>query len=162
MKKTIDLTGKLAPEFTLPDQDGNNHSLSEYTGKYVLVYFYPKDMTPGCTIEAQVFRDEMQNLSKHGLTVLGISKDTVASHKKFTQKLDLNFTLLSDADTKVAEQYGVWKEKAMFGKKYMGIARESFLISPEGKIIKHYSKVIPINHAKEVLEDIKNLIASKK
>jgi peroxiredoxin Q/BCP len=157
MPKENNLLNKSAPDFTLPDQIGKEHTLSEYLGKYVLLYFYPKDMTPGCTIEAQVFRDTMDKLSKHDIVVFGISKDTVASHKKFADKLNLNFSLLSDEDTKVVQDYGVWKEKSMFGKKYMGISRESFLIDPKGTIVKHYPKVTPANHAEEVLTDIEKI-----
>lgn len=150
---------KKAPPFRLPDQDGKIHSLADYAGQIVLLYFYPKDMTSGCTTEAQGFRDLAKEYKKAGIVVLGISIDSVKSHKKFCDKESLNFTLLSDEDKKVVEKYGVWKEKSMYGKKYMGIMRESFLVDKDGRIIKHYEKVNPIEHPAEVLRDVseKNL-----
>lgn len=150
---------KKAPPFRLPDQDGKIHSLADYAGQIVLLYFYPKDMTSGCTTEAQGFRDLAKEYKKAGIVVLGISIDSVKSHKKFCDKESLNFTLLSDEDKKVVEKYGVWKEKSMYGKKYMGIMRESFLIDKDGRIVKHYGKVSPIEHPAEVLRDVseKNL-----
>jgi len=146
-----------AKAFSLLDQDENKQSLKDYAGKYVLLYFYPKDMTPGCTIEAKCFRDSLNDLKKAGVQVLGVSADSVKSHKKFVEAHGLNFPLLSDPNRKVIRAYGVEKEKSMFGKKYMGISRESFLIDPEGKIIKHYEDVKPAEHAKEVLVDVKAL-----
>lgn len=151
------MTNKKAPTFTLEDQNKKKHTLKEYLGKKVLLYFYPKDMTPGCTVEAQCFRDTLNDLKKAGVQVLGVSADSVARHKKFAEAHGLNFPLLSDPDRKVIRKYGVEKEKSMFGKKYMGISRESFLIDEKGKIIKHYEKVKPAEHAKEVLEDAKTL-----
>lgn len=145
--------GKKAPVFKLPDQEGNMHALSDYAGKMVLLYFYPKDMTSGCTTEAQGFRDLAKEYKKAGITVLGVSVDSVKSHKKFCEKESLNFTLLSDEDKKVVEKYGVWQEKSMYGKKYMGTVRESFLIGGDGKILKHYEKVNPVAHPEEVLKD---------
>ena len=143
-----------APTFSLPDQDGNTHSLTDYAGKKVLLYFYPKDDTPGCTTEACNFRDRLNELKDHGVQVLGVSKDSVASHKKFAEKFHLNFPLLADEDGTVVEAYGVWKEKSMFGKTYMGISRKSFLIDEEGNIVKHYENVKPEEHVEEVLTDI--------
>lgn len=145
------------PTFTLPDQDGKEHSLSEYAGKWVLVYFYPKDDTPGCTIEACAIRDSWSEFQKHEIVVLGISADTTTKHRKFADKYELPFTLLSDPNKKVIKAFGVLREKSMFGKKYMGISRESFLIDPESKIVKHYEKVKPATHAQEVLSHINSL-----
>ena len=147
---------KQAFSFNLPDQNGKIHSLSDYSGKYVLLYFYPKDMTPGCTVEAKCFRDRNNEFSKRNVQVLGVSVDSVESHKKFADKHGLNFPLLADTEKKVVKAYDVWKKKKMFGKEYMGIQRDSFLIDPEGKIVKHYQKVNPKNHVEEVLNDIEN------
>ncbi len=143
-----------APDFTLPDQDGKQHSLSDYKGKWVLVYFYPKDDTPGCTKEACTIRDNWSEFEENNIIVLGISKDSVASHTKFAQKYELPFTILSDEDKEVIQMYGVWTEKSMFGKKYMGVKRSSFLINPEGKIAKIYKTVKPAEHAGQVIQDI--------
>ena len=143
-----------APPFSLPDQDDTMHSLKDYAGKKILLYFYPKDDTPGCTTEACNFRDRLNELKDHGVQVLGVSKDNVASHKKFSEKFHLNFPLLADEDGTVVEAYGVWKEKNMFGKTYMGISRESFLIDEDGKLVKHYANVKPEEHIEEVLTDI--------
>lgn len=150
-------TGNPVPDFTLPDQDGNEHSLKDYKGKKVLLYFYPKDMTSGCTVEAQLFRDNYTKLQDLGVEVIGISKDDVKSHKKFADKHELPFTLLADTETTMNQAYGVWKEKSMYGKKYMGTQRDSFLIDEEGKLIKHYIKVKPATHVDEVLTDLANL-----
>lgn len=155
----MSLVGKKAPAFTLPDQDGVTHSLKEFLGKKVLLYFYPKDMTSGCTVEAQVFRDMYAEFTLMGVEIVGISVDNIASHKKFCEKEDLPFLLLSDEKKSVVEKFGVWKEKSMYGKKYMGIERESFLIDENGKVVKHYVKVKPAEHGKEVLADV---VASEK
>ncbi|KKW07770.1 MAG: Bacterioferritin comigratory protein [Parcubacteria group bacterium GW2011_GWA2_49_16] len=146
-----------APLFTLPDQDGTLHTLADYRGKKVLLYFYPKDMTEGCTIEAEGFRDAWKDLATHSVVVLGVSVDSVDSHKKFCDKHALNFPLLSDEKKEVVKEYGVWVEKSMYGKKYMGIQRDSFLIDEEGTIIKHYVKVKPEEHPREVLKDVENV-----
>lgn len=145
---------KKAPAFSLKDQNGKNHTLSDYLGKWVLLYFYPKDDTPGCTQEACAIRDSWTEFKKKKCIVLGVSSDGEKSHKKFEEKHQLPFTLLVDEDRKVIRKYGVEKEKSMFGRKYMGISRESFLINPEGKIVKHYEKVKPAIHAEEVLQDL--------
>ncbi len=141
-----------APEFSLPDQDGKMHSLSDYAGKIVLLYFYPKDMTSGCTAEAQGFRDKADEYKKRGIVVLGVSVDSVDSHKKFCDLLSplepLNFTLLSDEKKEVVGKYGVWKEGDAVA------SRESFLIDENGFIKKHYEKVDPITHTEEVLRDV--------
>lgn len=133
------------------------HKLSDYLGKYVLIYFYPKDDTTGCTKEACAIRDDFYNFEKLKCEVLGISIDSVKSHKKFAEKYKLPFTLLSDEGKKVVEKYGVWQEKSMYGRKYMGTVRSSFLIDPKGKIVKIYEKVNSAIHAEEVLRDIKEL-----
>jgi len=150
------MQGKKAPQFILPDQNGKKHALKDYLGRKVLLYFYPKDLTPGCTLEAQNFRDNIQKLEKQNVQVLGVSCDDVTTHEKFACKHKLNFPLLADGEKKVVEKYGVWKEKSMFGKKYMGIQRDSFLIDEKGKIVKHYRKVDPQKHVTEVLLDLEN------
>lgn len=146
-----------APEFTLPDQDGKNHSLTDYRGKWVLLYFYPKDDTPGCTIEACTIRDQFADFQNIGAVVLGISTDSVASHKKFATGYNLPFTLLADVNKEVVGAYGVFGEKKFMGRTYMGTSRTSFLISPEGNIAKVYEKVKPESHAAEVIADLKAL-----
>lgn len=143
--------GELVPDFTLIDQDEKSHTLSQYRGKKVVLYFYPKDMTPGCTVQAQGMRDSMNDLEAKGIVVLGVSVDDVKSHKKFVEKHNLNFPLLADTEKTVVEAYGVWKEKSMFGKKYMGIQRDTFLIDEEGKLIQHFEKVNPLKHASQIL-----------
>lgn len=152
-----DLLNKKAPDFKLPDQDQAFRSLADYKGRYVLLYFYPKDMTPGCTTEAQCFRDKLNDLKSLGVQVLGVSADDVESHKKFVEMHGLNFPLLADVSKEVIEKYGAWGEKSMYGKKYMGIMRESFLIDKNGVVIKHYAKVKPEEHAEEVIRDVKVL-----
>lgn len=146
-----------APDFLLEDQNGKTHSLKEYAGKYVLLYFYPKDMTPGCTIEAKKFRDLLNKHRDLQLVILGVSADDLKSHQKFATTCELNFPLLADGDHALANAYGVWQEKSMFGRKYMGIQRDSFLIDPKGVIVKHYEKVKPLEHAQEVYEDVMKL-----
>ncbi|MFZ1075766.1 MAG: thioredoxin-dependent thiol peroxidase [Minisyncoccia bacterium] len=148
-----------APAFSLKDQDGKTHSLVDYAGKWVLLYFYPKDDTPGCTIEACSFRDQFQDFNTIGAVVLGVSTDSVASHKKFANTFDLPFTLLSDEFKEVVGRYGVFGEKKFLGKTYMGTTRTSFLIDPSGVIAKVYKKVKPETHAAEVIADLKMLAA---
>lgn len=143
--------GELVPDFTLIDQDEKSHTLSQYRGKKVVLYFYPKDMTPGCTVQAEGMRDSMNDLEAKDIVVLGVSVDDVKSHKKFVEKHNLNFPLLADTEKTVVEAYGVWKEKSMFGKKYMGIQRDTFLIDEEGKLIQHFEKVNPLKHASQIL-----------
>lgn len=147
--------GATAPDFTLPDQDGNTHALSSYRGAWVLLYFYPKDDTPGCTIEACTIRDQFKDFQKINAVVLGVSTDSVKSHKKFKEAYQLPFTLLADEHKEVVGQYGVFQEKKMYGRTYMGTLRTSFLIDPEGKIAKVYQKVKPEVHAAEVFADLK-------
>ncbi|QQR83060.1 thioredoxin-dependent thiol peroxidase [Candidatus Peregrinibacteria bacterium] len=151
------LENKPAPAFTLSDQNGKTHSLADYQGQWVLLYFYPKDLTPGCTVEACTFRDLASEFKKAGVQVLGVSADDVKSHKKFEETHELNFPLLADVNKKVVQDYGVWVEKSMVGKKYMGIQRDSFLINPKGVVIKHYQKVKTEDHPAQVLKDVKAL-----
>ena len=146
-----------APEFTLPDQNGKDVALKDFRGKNVVLYFYPRADTPGCTIEACEFRDSYKKLQKTGAILLGISPDTPKAQKKFEEKFDLPFTLLGDAEKKVANLYGVYKEKNMYGKKVMGVARTTFIIGPEGKIKRVFNKVKPEGHADEVLAELKKL-----
>lgn len=143
-----------AKNFTLRDQNGDPHSLSDYKGKWVLLYFYPKDDTTGCTKEACGIRDNFPAFKKIKAVVLGISADTEQSHKKFAEKYTLPFTLLSDPQKKVITMYDVWGKKKFMGREYMGILRTSFLIDPNGRIIKTYEQVKPDKHAEEVLHDI--------
>jgi len=149
--------GNKAKDFKLPDQDEKTHKLSDYLGNFVLIYFYPKDDTPGCTKEACMLRDDFPNFKKIKAKILGISADSVKSHKKFAEKYNLPFTLLSDEKREVLEKYGAIKEKSMFGKTFLGISRISYLIDKEGKVAKIYLNVKPETHAKEVMEDLKNL-----
>ncbi len=149
-----------APDFTLPDQDGKEHTLSHHRGEWVLLYFYPKDDTPGCTKEACTIRDTFPNFGKLNAKVFGVSADPVASHKKFAEKYALPFTLLADTDKLAVRAYGVWGEKKFMGKTFEGITRTSFLINPAGKIKKIYESVKPEIHAAEVLEDLKKLSAA--
>ena len=144
-----------ALDFSLPDQDGKLHKLSDYKGKWVLLYFYPKDDTPGCTKEACGIRDEFKNFKSLNIVVLGVSADSQESHKKFSEKYKLPFILLSDESKEVLKKYGVWGKKKFMGKEYEGILRTSFLINPDGKIVKIYEQVNPDTHAKEVLKDFK-------
>jgi len=153
--------GHDAPEFQLKDQYGKEHTLKQYRGQWVLIYFYPKDDTPGCTKEACGMRDNFADFEDGGVVILGISRDSVESHKKFAEKYNLPFTILADDQTKAAKAYDVWGEKTFMGKKHMGIHRMSFLINPEGKIKKIYEKVKPEAHAKEILEDIVMLKSEK-
>lgn len=149
--------GEKAPEFILPDQNGKMHALKDYLDKWVLVYFYPKDDTPGCTTEACSVRDNLPHFSKHELEVLGISVDSAQSHKKFADKYKLPFTLLSDNEKKVVNQYDVWHEKSFMGKKYLGTLRTSFLVNPKGEIAKIYENVKPAEHVQQVLTDLQQL-----
>lgn len=153
-------TGQKAPAIKLPDQNGKVHELKDYTGQWVLVYFYPKDDTPGCTKEACGLRDNFPKFKKMKAVVLGISIDSIQKHQKFATKYELPFTLLADENKEVVEKYGVWAEKSMYGRKYMGILRTSFLVDPLGKIAKIYEGVKPEAHAQEVLKDL--TVMSKK
>ena len=146
-----------APSFTLPGTDGTKHSLSDYTGKWVVLYFYPKDDTPGCTVEACSLRDARDTLADMGAEIIGISKDDAASHEKFKQKHLLNFTLLTDESASVIEAYGAWGKK-MYGRE--GILRKTFIISPDGQVQKVYGRVTPLGHGDQVIADLKALQAS--
>lgn len=150
----LELLNKKAPAFSLPDQTNTPHALSDYKGKWVVLYFYPKDMTPGCTIEACNFRDNLSKIAKVGAIVLGVSADSVKRHEKFVTNQQLNFPLLSDESRAMLEQYGVWQQKSMMGKKYMGIVRTTLLIDPSGVVKKVYDNVKVTGHVDEVLRDL--------
>ena len=145
------------PTFSLQDQDDNTVTTKDLLGSWALVYFYPKDDTPGCTKEACNFRDGRDMLESYGIRVVGISKDSVKSHKKFAEKYNLEFTLLSDESTKVIEAFGSWKLKKFMGREYMGINRDSYLINPDGEIVKKYEGVNPKTHIAEIFEDYKEM-----
>jgi thioredoxin-dependent peroxiredoxin len=147
--------GALAPDFTLPSSDGSEVTLSTLRGKKVVLYFYPKDMTPGCTTEAHEFSAIAKKFQKAGTLVFGVSADSIVRHKKFIEKEGITFPLLSDEGKEMLTSYGVWKEKSMYGRKYMGIERSTFVIDEEGKFVKIYHKVKPEGHAVCVLEDMK-------
>lgn len=149
--------GSVAPDFTLLDQDGVAHTLSDTKGTYTLVYFYPKDDTPGCTKEACSLGEYMPDFSKSDAVILGISPDTVKSHKKFAEKYGLPFTLLADPEKIAITAYGVWGKKKFMGREYDGVFRSSFLIAPDGTVAKVYENVKPEAHAAEVLADLKAL-----
>ena len=157
MKTSPLKTGNKAPAFTLLDQDGEKVSLSGFIGQWVLLYFYPKDDTSGCTKEACAIGAVHPAFEKLDAVILGVSIDSTQSHKKFEAKYKLPFRLLADTEKKVVERYGVWGEKSMYGRKYMGTFRMSFLIDPKGKIAKIYHKVKPEEHAKEVLADLREM-----
>jgi len=148
--------GKKAPDFILPDQDGKKVSLKDFKGKKIVLYFYPKDNTSGCTKEACSFRDDFPKFKKTDAVILGVSPDSVSSHKKFAEKFNLPFTLLSDEEKKVLELYNVWKEKSMYGKKYMGVERTTYIIDETGKIKKIFNKVKVDGHNLEVMEALKD------
>jgi peroxiredoxin Q/BCP len=147
--------GTKAPDFSLVDQEGTTHTLSQYKGQYVLLYFYPKDDTPGCTKEACAIADVYNDFQKNNVAVLGVSKDSPQSHKKFAQKYNLPFTLLSDPKATVCGAYDAWQDKSMYGRLFKGIVRISYLIDKDGNIARVYPKVDPANHALEILKDIK-------
>jgi peroxiredoxin Q/BCP len=144
--------GQKAPDFSVKDDSGQTVKLSDLKGKKVVLYFYPKDDTPGCTKEACNFRDGIAAIKKLGAVVLGVSADSVESHQKFKKKYELNFPLLADTDRKVIEAYDVWKEKSMYGRKYMGIERTTYVIGKDGKISHIFPKVKVAEHADDVLE----------
>ena len=135
-------------DFSLPDQNGDIHKLSDYRGQFVVLYFYPKDDTPGCTIEACSFRDNQEKFREHGIVVLGVSKDTILSHKKFAQKHNLRFTIFSDVEKKVIKKYKAWGISAL---------RKTYLIDKEGNTVKVYDKVNPLTHAEEIFKDVNTL-----
>ena len=146
--------GTKAPEFTLPDQNGNMHSLSEYRGKKVILYFYPKDNTAGCTKQACGFAERYPQFTEKGAVVLGISKDSVASHKKFEEKYGLPFTILSDPELVAIQAYDVWQEKKNYGKTYMGVVRTTYLIDENGKIVKAFDKVKAADNPEQMLGEL--------
>lgn len=149
--------GKKAPAFSLKDQDGKTHKLADYAGKPVVIYFYPKDDTPGCTKESCEFRDNLPHFRKSKAAVFGVSILDEKSKKKFADKFDLNFPLLADADHAVAEKYGVWQEKSLYGRKFMGIVRTTYLIGADGKVAKRWDNVKVDGHAEDVLAAVKAL-----
>lgn len=146
--------GTKAPDFELPDQNGQMHTLSDYAGKKVILYFYPRDNTPGCTKQACGFSERYPQFTEKGEVILGVSKDSVASHKKFEEKYGLAFTLLSDTDRKVIEAYDVWKEKKNYGKVSMGVVRTTYLINEEGIIIKSNDKVKAAEDSERMLQEL--------
>ena len=148
----------VAPAFSLPDQEGKNHKLAKYQGRWLVLYFYPKDFTPGCTKEACSFRDSSREFSKRGVNIVGISKDSVASHKKFAEKYHLNFPLLADPAHQTIEAFGSWGKKKFMGREFFGTIRSTFLINPEGEVVKEYKNVNPIIHSSEILEDLDKLL----
>jgi peroxiredoxin Q/BCP len=147
-----------APAFNLMDEAGAKHRLSDYKGQWLVIYFYPKDDTPGCTKEACGIAEVYDEFAKLGVKVFGVSKDSPASHVKFKEKYHLPFTLLSDESTEMIEKYGVWKEKSMYGKTFMGINRITYIINPSGKIARVYPKVSPADHALQLLGDLRILL----
>ncbi len=148
---------KQADDFSLPDQEGTLHSLSQYHGTWVVLFFYPKDDTPGCTKEACNFRDSFAQLQSFDAVILGVSKDSVVSHKKFAEKYHLNFPILSDEKKEVIEKYNAWGTKKFMGREFEGTLRMTYLINPNGEIQKVYEKVNPLLHAGEILTDLKTL-----
>ena len=148
--------GDIAPAFSLPASNGENVSLNDYKGKKVVIYFYPKDDTPGCTIEACNFRDDYSEITDAVAVILGVSKDDIKSHNKFINKFDLPFLLLSDESTEMISAYGAWVKKKMYGKEYYGVFRKTYLIDEEGKIQRIWPKVDVKTHSKEIIELIKN------
>ena len=147
-------TGIKAPDFTLPDQNGKMHTLSEYRGQKVILYFYPKDMTSGCTKQACGFADLYPQFREKDAVILGVSKDSIASHKKFEEKYGLPFTLLSDSETKTIQAYDVWKEKTLYGKKYMGVVRTTYLIDENGMIVKALGNVKAAENPGDMLKEV--------
>ena len=153
-RKKMLKTGTKAPDFSLPDQNGEMHALTDYRGQKVILYFYPKDMTSGCTKQACGFGELYPQFREKGAVVLGVSKDSVASHKKFEEKYGLPFTLLSDTETKTIQTYDVWKEKTLYGKKYMGVVRTTYLIDENGIIVKAFGNVKAAENPGDMLKEI--------
>jgi thioredoxin-dependent peroxiredoxin len=154
--------GDSAPRFRLPSTEGKPISMTDFKGKSIVLYFYPKDNTPGCTAEACSFRDRAKELQDEGAVVLGVSTDSLESHDSFRSKHQLNFPLLSDETSDVAKMYGVWKEKNLYGRRSWGVARTTYLIGPDGRVNKVYKKVDTKNHGDEVLRDLRELKQKKK
>lgn len=150
-----------APDFDLPDQDGKQHSLGDYAGKWLVLYFYPKDNTTGCTAEACNFRDQREVIAEFGKAIIvGVSTDSVESHRQFAHEYNLNFTLLSDPKHVTIEAYDSWKPQKFLGKEFLGTQRNTFIIDPNGDIVKKYEGVDPKKHAAEIIEDLKSLQAN--
>lgn len=143
-----------APDFNLTDARGTTHRLADYAGKWVVLYFYPKDDTPGCTVEACSLRDARDDIAALGAEIIGVSKDDASSHDKFKEKYTLNFTLLSDPDMTAMNAYGAWGKK-QFGKE--GVLRKTFIINPEGQVVKAYGRVTPLGHGAQIIDELKNL-----
>ena len=148
--------GKKAPAFSGVDDKGNKVSLKDFSDKKVILYFYPKDMTPGCTTEACDFQESISKLKRNGAVVIGVSKDSVERHVKFKEKYSLKFPLIADEDGKICEKYGVWQKKKLYGKEFMGIVRSTFLIGENGKLLKVWPKVKVKGHVAEVLDAVKS------
>jgi peroxiredoxin Q/BCP len=149
--------GKTAPAFNLPDQNGDSHQLKDYRDKWVVLYFYPKDNTSGCTDETCQFRDDFPRFKRAKAIIWGMSPDNVASHLKFATKFKLPFDLLADDQSKICTNYGVWQQKSMYGRKYMGVVRTTYLINPKGKVAARWDKVKVKGHAQDVLSTLKEL-----
>ncbi len=153
------MEGEIAPEFCLPDSDGKEHCLRDFRGKWVVLYFYPKDNTSGCTKEAIGFTEKKDKFEKLGAVIIGISKDSQQSHRKFIEKRGLKILLLSDENHEIIEKYGAWGKKKLYGKEHWGTVRSTFLIDPEGKIVKEWRKVKVNGHVDEVLETLKSMLS---
>jgi peroxiredoxin Q/BCP len=151
------IEGDIVPKFETKDSNGNNIKSSDFKGKKYAIYFYPKDFTPGCTIEADEFSKDYQKFQKEGIEIIGISPDNIDSHKKFCDKMGIKYPLLADVDKTISKQFGVWGKKQFMGKEYMGVTRSTFLVDEKEKIFKIYPKVKPAGHAKEVLDDFLKL-----
>jgi peroxiredoxin Q/BCP len=149
--------GDSVPKFEATDANGNNVKSTDFKGKKHVIYFYPKDFTPGCTTEADEFSKDYKKFQKEGIEVIGVSPDDVESHKKFCDKMGIKFPLLADADKEISQKFGVWGKKKFMGHEYMGVFRSTFLVNQKGKIFKIYPKVKPAGHSKEVLEDFLNV-----
>jgi peroxiredoxin Q/BCP len=149
--------GSQAPDFNLPDQDGKDVKLESFKGQWVVLYFYPKDLTPGCTTEACNFQEVLPEIEGLNAKIIGVSKDPVKQHRKFADKYNLQFTLVTSENSNMVEEYGAWQEKSMYGKKYWGIARITYIINPKGKIAKAFEKVKPKEHHLEIQSALKEL-----
>ena len=146
-----------AKDFSSPDQSGKTRKLSDYKGKWIILYFYPRDDTPGCTKEACSFSDSIHEFEKKGVVIIGVSKDSVESHRKFADKFKLNFPILSDVEKKVIKEYGAWGEKKFMGRTFEGTLRNTYLIDPSGFVVKTYEKVNPLVHTGQILHDLESL-----